>query len=120
MANILIVDDEPKDIETIKKILEGQGHKTFSAENGEKGIQKAQEQHPDLIVMDIVMPGLDGFKTTRKIHKSSDTSTIPIITLSSKNQESDKAWAKMQGASEYLVKPVKADELVGAVKKLLG
>lgn len=120
MAHILIVDDDPKDIETVKKILEGQGHQTSSAENGEQGIQKAQELKPDLIVMDIVMPGLNGFKTTRKITKNPDTKTIPIIALSSKNQDSDKAWAKMQGATEYLVKPVKADELVGTIKKLLG
>ena len=120
MAHILIVDDEPKEIEIVKQILEGQGHQTSSAENGEQGIQKAQELKPDLIVMDIVMPGLNGFKTTRKITKNPDTKTIPIIVLSTKDQESDEAWAKMQGASEYLVKPVKADELKAAVKKLLG
>jgi twitching motility two-component system response regulator PilH len=120
MAHILIVDDSPQDIETIKNILEAQGHQTSAAENGEQGIQKTSELRPDLIVMDVVMPGLDGFKTTRKIAKNPDTKSIPIIVLSSKDQESDKAWAKMQGAIEYLVKPVKADELVETVNKILG
>ncbi|HEC86215.1 MAG: response regulator [Candidatus Parabeggiatoa sp. nov. 2] len=120
MAHILIVDDSPQDVDTIKKILEAQGHQTSAAENGEQGIQKTKELRPDLIVMDVVMPGLDGFKTTRKIAKSPDTKSIPIVVLSSKNQESDRAWAKMQGAKEYLVKPVKADELVEMVKKMLG
>jgi twitching motility two-component system response regulator PilH len=119
MAHILIVDDSPQDIDNVKTILEGKGHKTSAASDGEQGIQKAKELKPDLIVMDIVMPGLDGFKTTRKLKKQSDLK-IPVVVMSSKNQETDKAWAKMQGADEYLVKPVKEPELMAAVKKTVG
>jgi twitching motility two-component system response regulator PilH len=120
MAHILIVDDSPTDTTTIKKILEEKGHKTSSAPDGEQGISKAKELHPDLIVMDIVMPGLDGFKATRKISKGDDTKSIPIVLLSSKDQETDQAWGKMNGAKDYLVKPVKKDELLTAINKLLG
>jgi len=120
MAHILIVDDSPTDTATIKKILEEQGHKTSSASDGEQGIKKATERQPDLIVMDIVMPGLDGFKATRKIHKAPETKSIPIVLLSSKDQETDRAWGLMTGAKEYLVKPVKKDELLKVVSKLLG
>jgi len=119
MAHILIVDDSPQDIATVKNILESQGHKISAASDGEQGIEKAKKLKPDLVVMDIVMPGLDGFKTTRKITKSSDTSNIKVVVMSSKNQETDKAWAKMQGANAYLVKPVQEAELLEAVNKEL-
>jgi twitching motility two-component system response regulator PilH len=119
MAHILIVDDSPQDIDTVKHILENQGHKISAATNGEQGIEKAKKLKPDLVVMDIVMPGLDGFKTTRKITKGSDTSNIKVVVMSSKNQETDKAWAKMQGATAYLVKPVKEAELLETVNNLL-
>ncbi|MDM8559904.1 response regulator [Candidatus Parabeggiatoa sp. HSG14] len=120
MAHILIVDDSPQDVETIKTILEGQGHKISVAQDGESGIQRAQELHPDAVVMDIVMPGTDGFKATRKITKGADTKGIPVILLSSKNLESDRAWGLMSGGTEYLVKPVKPDELLDTVSKVLG
>ena len=117
--HILIVDDSPTDIETMKKILGSQGYKTSAALGGEEGIKKASELKPDLIVMDIVMPGTDGFKTTRKITKAADTKTIPVIVVSSKDQDTDRAWAKMQGAKEYLVKPVNPEELLSTIKKYL-
>jgi twitching motility two-component system response regulator PilH len=120
MAHILIVDDSPQDIETIKNILEAQGHQTSAAENGEQAIQKAKELQPDLILMDTIMPGLDGFKTTRKIAKNPETKYIPIVLVSSKSLESDRAWRLTSGGKEYLIKPVKADELVKMVNKILG
>jgi len=120
MAHILIVDDSPTDAYLVKNMLEGQGYQTTEASNGEEGIQKAKEIQPNLIIMDVVMPGLNGFQATRKITKSPDTSDIPVIIVSSKNMESDRAWGIMQGAKEFLVKPVKQDELLETVKKWLG
>lgn len=120
MAHILIVDDSPTEASFIKKILEGQGYKTSKAENGEEGIQKAKEIRPDLVIMDVVMPGLNGFQATRKITKNPETSSIPVIIVSSKNLESDRAWGLKQGAKEFLVKPVSKEKLLEAVKKQLG
>lgn len=120
MAHILIVDDSPTDAYLVKNILEGEGYQTTEASNGEEGIQKAKEIKPNLIIMDVVMPGLNGFQATRKITKEPDTSAIPVVIVSSKNMESDRAWGLMQGAKEFLVKPVKQDELLSTVKKLIG
>lgn len=120
MAHILIVDDSPTDSYLVKSILESQGYQTSEASNGEEGILKAKEIKPNLIIMDVVMPGLNGFQATRKITKAEETKNIPVVILSSKNMESDRAWGLMQGAKEFLVKPVKQDELIAAVKRLLG
>ncbi len=118
-AHILIVDDSPTDARVVKNILEGQGYQTSEASNGEEGIQKAKEIQPNLILMDVVMPGLNGFQATRKITKNPETSSIPVVIVSSKNMESDRAWGLMQGAKDFLVKPVKREELLETVKKLL-
>lgn len=120
MTHILIVDDSPKDIDTIRQILESQGYQTSEAADGEEGIQKAKELQPDLIIMDVVMPGINGFQATRKITKNPETQAIPVMFVSSKTMESDRAWGVMNGAKEYLGKPVSAEELLGAVKKLMG
>ena len=119
MAHILIVDDSPTDAYLVKNILEGKGHKTSEAKSGEEGILKAKELLPDLIIMDVVMRGLNGFQATRKITKAPETSSIPVVITSSKNMESDRAWGLMQGAKEFLVKPVKQKELLETIKKLL-
>lgn len=120
MAHILIVDDSETDAYLVKNILERHGYQTSGAANGEEGIKRAKEIKPSLIIMDVVMPGLNGFQATRKITKSEETKMIPVIIVSSKNMESDRAWGLMQGAKEFLVKPVKQDELLAAVKKLIG
>lgn len=120
MAHILIVDDSPTDAYLVKNILESNGYQTSEASNGEEGVEKATQLKPNLILMDVVMPGLNGFKATREITKKPETKHIPVVIVSSKNMDSDKAWAKMQGAKDFLVKPVKQDELLEAVKKLIG
>jgi len=120
MAHILIVDDSPTDAYLVKNILESNGYQTSEASNGEEGVEKAAQLKPNLILMDVVMPGLNGFKATREITKKTETKDIPVVIVSSKNMDSDKAWAKMQGAKDFLVKPVKQDELLEAVKKLIG
>jgi twitching motility two-component system response regulator PilH len=120
MAHILIVDDSPTDAYLVKNMLESHGHKTSEAADGNEAITKATELKPNLILMDVVMPGLNGFQATRKITKDPATSSIPVVIISSKNMESDRAWGLMQGAKEFLVKPVKQDELLSTIKKLIG
>ncbi|MCK5720686.1 MAG: response regulator [Thiomargarita sp.] len=119
MAHILIVDDSPTDAYLVKNMLEECGYQTSQAENGEEAIQKVKEIKPNLVLMDVVMPGLNGFQATRKITKNPETSNIPVVIISSKNMETDKAWAKMQGAKDFLVKPIKADILLATVKKFI-
>jgi twitching motility two-component system response regulator PilH len=120
MAHILIVDDSPTDAYLVKTILEGHGYKTSELSSGTDAVDKAAALKPNLIIMDVVMPGLNGFQATRKITKNPATSSIPVVIVSSKNMESDRAWGLMQGAKEFLVKPVKEDELLAVVKRLIG
>jgi len=119
MATILIVDDSPTDAYLVKNILESNGYQTSEASSGEEAIAKAKEIKPNLILMDVVMPGLNGFQATRKITKDPGLSSIPIVIISSKNMESDRAWGLMQGAKEFLVKPVKQNELLDMVHKFI-
>lgn len=112
MALILIIDDSPTEVFVMQKALERHGFKTASAENGEEGIRKAKAMKPDLIFMDIVMPGVNGFQATRMLNNDPETSLIPIIMVTTKGQETDRVWGLRQGAVDYLVKPVSAQALV--------
>ncbi len=117
---VLIVDDSPTEIHVLKGILTKQGYNVLVAENGEAGVEAAKSSKPDLILMDVVMPGLNGFQATRQLSRDPDTSDIPVILVTTKDQETDRAWGLRQGAREYVVKPVSADELVSKIKSLLG
>jgi twitching motility two-component system response regulator PilH len=112
MALILIVDDSPTEVFQMRRMLENHGFETEAAADGAEGIRKAREIRPDLILMDIVMPGVDGFKATRMLAADPATRAIPVIMVSSKGQESDRTWGMRQGAVDYLVKPVKPAQLV--------
>jgi len=119
MATILIVDDSPTDVHVMTTMLEKHGYDVISAENAEDGLEKAKDSKPDLIVMDVILPGMNGFQATRKLSKGEDTSAIPIIIVSTKNMETDRVWGLRQGAKDYLAKPFKERELVVKVKDLL-
>ncbi|VAW63394.1 twitching motility protein PilH [hydrothermal vent metagenome] len=119
MAKILIVDDSKTQVLALTKMLTSNGHQTITAEDGDKAVNVAQKEQPDLILMDVVMPGLNGFQATRSITKKAETQHIPVIILSSKDQETDKVWAQRQGASGYLIKPASEKELISAINKLL-
>lgn len=119
MAKILIVDDSQTQVQGIIKILQKNGHDTITAEDGDAAVSVAREELPDLILMDVVMPGLNGFQATRHITKNEATKHIPVIMLSSKDQETDKVWATRQGASGYIIKPAAEDELMSAINQLL-
>jgi len=112
MALILIVDDSPTEVFVMQKALEKHGFQTAAAENGAEGIRKAKEMKPDLIFMDIVMPGVNGYQATRALMGDPETSLIPIIMVTTKGQETDRVWGLRQGAVDYLVKPVTAQALV--------
>jgi len=118
MARILIVDDSPSQLLGIKRIVEKLGHETLSAEDGAAGVEVAKAELPDLILMDVVMPNLNGFQATRTISKNADTAHIPIILVTTKDQETDKVWGMRQGAKAYVTKPIKEEELVKALTRL--
>ena len=109
---ILIVDDSPTERHVLNDMLTKSGYEVVASDNGEDAIQKAKLLKPDLIVMDVVMPGLNGFQATRAISRDPETRTIPIILCTSKSQETDKIWGMRQGARDYIVKPVNRDELL--------
>ncbi|RMG55412.1 MAG: response regulator [Gammaproteobacteria bacterium] len=120
MAHILVVDDSPTEIHVFKTMLEKNGHQVSTAQSGEEGVQKAQEVQPDLILMDVVMPGLNGFQATRQLGNNAATANIPVIIVTTKDQETDKVWAMRQGAKDYIVKPAKEKDLIDRINNLLG
>ena len=119
MALILIADDSPTEVYVLQKMLEKNGHDVLIAEDGAQAVDICQQQKPDLILMDVVMPNLNGFQATRKLTKDPVTSHIPIVIVSSKNQETDKMWGLRQGAKGYLGKPVTETDLMTQINTLL-
>jgi twitching motility two-component system response regulator PilH len=112
IKKILIVDDSPTERHVLNDMLTKAGYDVVASDNGEDAILKAKSLKPDLILMDVVMPGLNGFQATRAISRDPDTRAIPIILCTSKSQETDKIWGMRQGARDYIVKPVNRDELL--------
>lgn len=119
MAQILIVDDSPTEVHVLSSILEKLGHSVVTAENGELGIEKAKQIKPALILMDVVMPGMNGFQATRQLTRDPETSHIPVIIVTTKDQETDRVWGLRQGAKDYLTKPVDEAMLTEKVNSLL-
>lgn len=119
MALILIADDSPTEVYVLQKILEKNGHEVAVATDGEQAVAMAHDLLPQLILMDVVMPGLNGFQATRRLTKDSATMHIPIIIVSSKHQETDRMWGMRQGARGYLGKPVTEQELMMQINKLM-
>lgn len=120
MARILIIEDSDTDTVVLTKLLERNGHEVMRSESAEAGIDVCRQQKPDLVLMDIVLPGMNGFQATRTLSKGQDTSAIPVVILSTKAMETDKAWGLKQGAKAYMVKPPQESELIGRISELLG
>jgi twitching motility two-component system response regulator PilH len=120
MALILVVDDSPTMMSATSKILNAAGHEVIQAGGGYEGIEKAASEKPDLILMDVVMPDINGFQATRKITTNPETKHIPVIILTTKDQETDKVWAMRQGAKDYIVKPPSKEELLSKIDQALG
>lgn len=119
MARILIVDDSPTAIYSLRRLLEKQGHQVLLAENGSDGVALARLEKPDLILMDVVMPVMNGFQATRQLNQDDETGAIPVIMVTIKDQETEKCWAKRQGAVDYLVKPVDEAHLLKVINRVL-
>ena len=115
---IMIIDDSPTERFFLQDLLTKKGFNVVTAENGEDGVVRAKAEMPDLILMDVVMPGLNGFQATRQISRAPETAHIPIFMCTTKDQETDKVWGVRQGAKDYLVKPVNAEELLGKIAAL--
>jgi twitching motility two-component system response regulator PilH len=119
MARILIVDDSPSQLMGMKRIVEKLGHEAVTAEDGAAGVEAAKASLPDLILMDVVMPNLNGFQATRAISKEATTANIPVVLVTTKDQETDKVWGMRQGAKAYITKPFTETQLVEVINSLL-
>ena len=118
IQKILIVDDSPTERYYLTSILERNGFTVTTAENGDDAMAKIKADRPELILMDVVMPGANGFQVTRAIAKDPELADVPIIICSTKNQETDRIWGLRQGARDYLVKPVDEAQLLARIAGL--
>jgi twitching motility two-component system response regulator PilH len=116
IEKILLVDDSKTELHYLTDILGKRGYSVRSAENGEEALRRLAEDKPDLILMDVVMPGQNGFQLTRAITRDPKYADVPVIMCTSKNQETDKVWGMRQGARDYVVKPVDPDELIARIR----
>jgi twitching motility two-component system response regulator PilH len=119
MALVLIVDDSPTEVHVMRGYLEKHGFSTEAAADGAEGIEKAKALKPDVVLMDVVMPGLNGFQATRELSRDPGTASIPVVMVTTKGEETDKIWGMRQGAVDYLVKPITEAQLVEKVRAAL-
>lgn len=119
MALIMIVDDSPTEVHVMRTALEKHGFQTMSAADGSECLSLAREVRPDLIFMDVVMPGLNGFQATRTLTRDPETRSIPVVMITTKDQVTDRIWGLRQGAVDYLVKPVDESDLVAKAEEVL-
>lgn len=118
VKRVLVVDDSPTERFFLTDLLRKNGYEVITAESGEQGVSVARAEKPDLILMDVVMPGINGFQATRQLSRDEITQAIPVIMCTSKNQETDRVWGLRQGAIEYLVKPIVAETLLSKIHAL--
>jgi len=118
IKNILVVDDSPTELHVLREMLAKNGFTVATANSGEEAIEKLKTQRPDLVLMDVVMPGMSGFEATRSISKNPATASIPVIICTTKGQETDKAWGLRQGAKDYIVKPIIESVLLEKIRAI--
>ncbi|GLS27046.1 twitching motility response regulator PilH [Marinibactrum halimedae] len=119
MPTVLIVDDSPTETHKLTSVLEKNGFSVITAQTGESGVETAKKEKPDVVLMDIVMPGLNGFQATRQLSKGAETSSIPVIIVTTKDQETDRVWGLRQGAKAYLTKPIEEKKLMDTIAGVL-
>ena len=120
MARILIVDDSPSQLMGIRRIVEKLGHEALTAEDGAAGVEAAKREIPDMILMDVVMPNLNGFQATRSITREASTKHIPIVLVTTKDQDTHRVWGMRQGAKASISKPFSETELADFIQQTLG
>ena len=118
IKKVLLVDDSKTELHHLSDMLSKRGYVVRTAENGEEAMRRLAEDKPDLILMDVVMPGQNGFQLTRAITRDPAFADVPVIMCTSKNQETDRVWGMRQGARDYITKPVDSDELMAKIKAL--
>jgi twitching motility two-component system response regulator PilH len=118
IRNILVVDDSPTDLKYLTDILAKSGYQVTTAVSAEEALQMVKQQRPDLVLMDVVMPGQNGYQATRTLSKDSATKDIPVIICTTKGQETDRVWGMRQGARDYIVKPVSEADLLAKISAL--
>lgn len=118
MARILIVDDSPSQLLGIQRIVEKLGHQILTATDGAAGVETARAELPDLVLMDVVMPNLNGFQATRTLARDEATRHIPVILVTTKDQDTDRMWGMRQGAKAYITKPFSEDELSEVLERV--
>ena len=119
MAKILLIEDSPTDTAVLTQLLERNGHQVIARSSAEDGIEAARAELPDLVLMDVVLPGMNGFQATRALSRDAATGHIPVLIVSTKGMETDKAWGMRQGARDYIVKPPVEGELIGRINEVL-
>ncbi|NNM52011.1 MAG: response regulator [Pseudomonadales bacterium] len=119
MARILIVEDSPTEQTAMQHLLSQHGHQVWVANDGHAALDMARQHKPDLIFMDVVMPGLNGYQATRELKKDASTANIPVVMITSKTQDSDKYWGMRQGAKAYICKPASEQEILDVVSSLI-
>lgn len=117
MAKVMVVDDAVSDLKLMESILKSAGHDVVSLNSGDTFEAQLQAEHPDVVLLDIVMPRRNGYDILRALRRDARTRATPVVLVSSKNQESDRAWGKKQGADEYLAKPFTPDQLLSVVSR---
>ncbi|KAF1686505.1 two-component system response regulator [Pseudoxanthomonas broegbernensis] len=119
MARILLIEDSPTDRAVFTQWLQRAGHDVVFASNAEDGLDIARKQLPDLVLMDVVLPGMSGFQATRALSRDAATSKIPVLIVSTKSMETDRAWGMRQGAVDYVVKPPREEDLMARINQLV-
>ena len=119
MARILLIEDSPTDAAVLSQLLQRNGHQVLTSGSAEDGIEVCKRELPDLVLMDVILPGMNGFQATRALSRDKVTSAIPVLIVSTKQMETDRAWGMRQGAVDYVVKPPREDDLLERINKLV-
>lgn len=119
MATILIIDDSPTDVRVFTTLLERAGHQVVAVSTAEEGIERVRADLPDLVIMDVIMPGMNGFQATRTLTRDPKTQNVPIVMITTKSMETDRVWGLRQGARAFITKPVNEKELLACINELL-
>ena len=120
MARILLIEDSPTDAAVLTQLLERNGHQVLTSGSAEDGIEVCKRELPDLVLMDVILPGMNGYQARRALSRDAATGKIPVVIVSTKSMDTDRAWGLRQGARDYIVKPPNAEALVARINELVG